>query len=237
MVRAMMWGVLGLGLAGVAHAAPLAARVAELERQVAELQARLDGAGAVKPEAAEEAAMLLYQQARDRAEAGDLPGAIVLLDRMTSEYKSTRAAGAASRWLAELRVVGTPVEALGVQRWLHGQGTLEHTATLLVFWEVWCPHCTREVPKLQERYAALQAQGIEVVALTSQSRGKTDADVAAFVAEHSLTFPVGVPEESFADLLAISGVPAAAVVKGGVVVWRGHPAQITDELVKVWAVR
>jgi hypothetical protein len=29
---------------------------------------------------------------------------------------------------------------------------------------------------------------------------------------------------------AVTGIPAAAVVKGGKVVWRGHPAQLTDEV-------
>jgi hypothetical protein len=28
----------------------------------------------------------------------------------------------------------------------------------------------------------------------------------------------------------VTGIPAAAVVKGGKVIWRGHPAQLTDDV-------
>ena len=31
---------------------------------------------------------------------------------------------------------------------------------------------------------------------------------------------------------AVSGIPAAALVKEGKVIWRGHPARLTDELLE-----
>ena len=33
----------------------------------------------------------------------------------------------------------------------------------------------------------------------------------------------------------VSGIPAAAVVKDGKIVWRGHPARLTDEMIQGWA--
>ena len=40
--------------------------------------------------------------------------------------------------------------------------------------------------------------------------------------------------EGLAQYFAVSGIPAAAVVKNGKVVWRGHPARINDEMLKGW---
>jgi hypothetical protein len=32
----------------------------------------------------------------------------------------------------------------------------------------------------------------------------------------------------------VRGIPAAAVVKDGQIVWRGHPARITEDMLKGW---
>jgi thiol-disulfide isomerase/thioredoxin len=234
MYRHVAVWVAGFGLMTAAQAAPLAARVAALERQVAELQARLGGSSE-ESAAREEAALKLYREALELHRSGRSDQAEALVERVLAEFQGTKTAGSAQRFLTEMRVVGIPLTSLAVQRWLHGEGSLEHRATLLVFWEVWCPHCVRELPQLQERYADLRAQGIEVLAFTSLTRDKTDLDVAAFVKQHGIEFPIAVPEESLPDLLQISGIPAMAVVKGGVVVWRGHPAQLDDELLAAWA--
>jgi hypothetical protein len=37
-----------------------------------------------------------------------------------------------------------------------------------------------------------------------------------------------------ASHFGVSGIPAAAVVKGGKVVWRGHPARLSEQMLKDW---
>ena len=32
----------------------------------------------------------------------------------------------------------------------------------------------------------------------------------------------------------VSGIPAAAVVKDGKVVWRGHPGRLTEQMIESW---
>ena len=32
----------------------------------------------------------------------------------------------------------------------------------------------------------------------------------------------------------VSGIPAAAVVKGGKIVWRGHPGRLSDDMINGW---
>ena len=131
---------------------------------------------------------------------------------------------------AEQAVVGTRVHALGDQ-WLQGQADVGGTQ-LVVFFELWCPHCRREVPRLQALHQDLD--GLEVVGLTRLSRGVTEEQLMGFVDEQGLSYAVGRPPEGLAQKLAIRGIPAAVVLKDGEVVWRGHPARLDDETLKSW---
>jgi len=41
-----------------------------------------------------------------------------------------------------------------MDKWFQGKADLSgDKATLLVFWEVWCPHCKKELPRLAEEEA------------------------------------------------------------------------------------
>jgi thiol-disulfide isomerase/thioredoxin len=122
-----------------------------------------------------------------------------------------------------------------VEKW--HQGTVDINggkATVLVFWEVWCPHCKREVPKLEATYKKFQGQGLQLVGLTKQSRDISDGDVMEFLKSQSVSYPVAKEKGDLSQFYAVQGVPAAAVVKGGEVVWRGHPSRLTDEMIQGW---
>lgn len=215
-------------------------RVADLEAKVAEhTEALAKGgaaaAGADDAQAAEQAAMELYRGANDKFKAGDNEGAKAALEQLMKEHGGTRVAQAGQRLLDQLEVVGKSVASLEIDEWYQGEVALaDSTATLLVFWEVWCPHCKREVPKLEETFNSYKGKGLGVVGLTKQSRGKTPEDVKAFIAENNISYPIAKENGSMSELFGVSGVPAAAVVKGGKVVWRGHPAQLNDELINSW---
>ena len=60
-------------------------------------------------------------------------------------------------------MLGHAVTQLGVDRWLQGDAEVGETQ-LVVFWELWCPHCRREVPRLQALHETLgpQAPPLEV---------------------------------------------------------------------------
>ena len=64
---------------------------------------------------------------------------------MKSKYPTARTTRRAQKLEAELEVIGKPAPAtLEVEEWLQGQGEVSLAngkPTLLVFWEVWCPHC------------------------------------------------------------------------------------------------
>lgn len=185
--------------------------------------------------AEEEAAMELYREAADLASRHETEAALKVLSDLQARYPSSRAASAALRLDKELKVVGRRPTPLDDVRWYQGEASWEDaTATLVVFWEVWCPHCTREVPRLEATSQIWEPRGLQVVALTKLTRGRTDEEVRSFILEHQLTFPVGWEDGRYAEQFSVSGVPAAAVVRDGVVIWRGHPAQINDGLLAEW---
>ena len=54
-------------------------------------------------------------------------------------------------------------------------------------WATWCPPCKLEMPELQAYYAAHAKEGFVVLAIES---GEPTDQVASYVQEHGLTFPV-----------------------------------------------
>jgi thiol-disulfide isomerase/thioredoxin len=224
-----------------------ACNTAELEKKVADLETRVkavEDKGAAAPAAAPGAqpaapqdppeAMELYKAAAEAAAQGKPDEAKAKLQELQSKYGTSRPAQAGARLLAELSVVGKDISDLAVDEWYQGKASLaDSKATLVVFWEVWCPHCKREVPKLEETYNKYKGEGLGVVGLTKLSRNKTPEEVKTFITENKVSYPMG-KESTMSDFFGVSGVPAAAVVKGGKVVWRGHPAQINDDMIKGW---
>ena len=217
-----------------------AAKIAELETKVGALEetvAKLEAGGGGGAAAAnnDQAALELYRAANGLAREGDTAGAKEKLQELMSKFGGSKVAAAGQRLLDQLNVVGKEIADIEVTEWYQGEAHLaDSKATLLVFWEVWCPHCKREVPKLQETYTTYKDQGLGVIGLTKLTRGKTPEDVKAFMSETELGYPIGKESGAMSDFFGVSGVPAAAVVKDGAVVWRGHPAQLTDDMIKGW---
>jgi thiol-disulfide isomerase/thioredoxin len=182
----------------------------------------------------ERAAAMLIQQITGAQAEGDFRAAKAGLVELRTTYGGTQAAVSAPRLAAEIDVVDTAAAPLQVEKWYQGEGNLDAKgATLVVFWESWCPHCLREMPHVQALYDHYGRRGLDVVGLTNVTRSATDETVTRFIADHGLTFPIGKDHDrTLSDAYAVSGVPAAAIVKDGVVVWRGHPGRLTPDLVE-----
>jgi peroxiredoxin len=183
----------------------------------------------------EETASALLVQANAANERQDYSEAVRLLTQLTDRHSATRAARTGSKLLSELDVIGKTAVPIEVETWFQGEARTDATVQLLVFWEVWCPHCKREVPKLETLYTTYGSRGLDVIGLTKQSRDTSDSQVQSFIEDVTITYPVA--REAGGRLSAaygVKGVPAAAVIKDGKVIWRGHPGRLNDTMIEGW---
>ncbi len=189
------------------------------------LEAAPGGTGAVVDD---DAARRLYDAARAAAGAGDVATARQALADLAREHAGTRYGRSAEQLRKEIALFGAPAPALRVARWLQGSASYaDSPATLLVFFEVWCPHCKREIPALMARADELRAAGVTVILVTRLTRSSTEQSTMAFLHENEVWFPVALDEDSLtSNGFDVSGIPAAALVREGTVLWRGHPARL-----------
>jgi thiol-disulfide isomerase/thioredoxin len=135
-------------------------------------------------------------------------------------------------------VVGKPTpEEWHIEKWFQGEGEVDldgSKTTLLVFWELWCPHCRRELPRLQKMWDDHKALGLQVVGVTRVTRTSTDDGVRAFLSKSSIAYPVAKVDGKLAEYFQVTGIPAAALVKDGQIVWRGHPIRLTPQVLYRW---
>lgn len=217
-------------------------KVADLEARIAALEEKGKAPGAAaKPGAApvaedpgEQAAGELLKAANAAVEAMKYDEAKAKLTELHEKYPNTRANKASARLDSELAVVGKDAGSLAVEKWYQGNVDLgKGKATLVVFFEEWCPHCKREVPKLEETWTKYKGEGLQMVGLTKLTREATDDKLMTFIKDNKVTYPIAKEQgTATSDLFGVKGIPAAAVVKGGKIVWRGHPAKLTDDMIK-----
>ena len=77
-------------------------------------------------------------------------------------------------------------------------------------WATWCPPCKGEMPELQAYYTKHSQAGFVVVAIES---GEPAAEVAAFVKQYGLTFPVWLdPQGAALEAFKNWDLPSSYVV-------------------------
>jgi len=228
-------------LAGCATADQVKAleeKVAALEETVADLQKSGVRSTGGADSATETKAKALYEKVTDLVKNGDYSSAKKQMAILSKDYSTTQTFKRARKLSAELEVIGKDApSSWNIEKWYQGESdvTLDGSGTtLLVFWEVWCPHCKREVPKVMETYAKFKSDGLNVVGLTKVTRSSSDEKVTEFISETALNYPVAKEGGDISKHFNVSGIPAAAVVKDGTIVWRGHPARLDDDMLKGW---
>jgi len=216
-------------------------RIATMERnitqQLTRMSQQLASSGGANSAAEAEAQTALAAVNRLIA-SGNTTKAKADMTAFMQKYGTTKAAQSARRTYQELQVVGKSVPAdWGIEKWFQGEKEVDLSGkqtTLIVFWETWCPHCQREVPKLQAMYDSLKGDGLNVFGLTKINKSATEQKVADFIEETNMSYAVAKEDGSASQHFGVSGVPAAAVIKDGKVVWRGHPARLSEAQLKGW---
>jgi thiol-disulfide isomerase/thioredoxin len=94
----------------------------------------------------------------------------------------------------------------------------------LNLWATWCGPCVFEIPELEKMHKQYAARGFEVVGV-SLDEGDP-AQVADFVKEHAMTYPVVIdPEGKMANILQTSIIPTSVLLdRTGKVVWKKYEA-------------
>jgi thiol-disulfide isomerase/thioredoxin len=80
-----------------------------------------------------------------------------------------------------------------VSKWLNGAPDTKGKFILIDFWATWCPPCRAELPHLEQVYQDYQKKGVKVFAINVDAE---KSRVPAFVAEHNLTMPVLLDDQT-----------------------------------------
>ena len=225
----VLLGCFLFGCASSDQVKTLEQKVSRLEKDVELLKA---GGSPVDAEK-EKKALELYGEVQEAMKENDLAKAKVKLEEMEKDYGDTRIWKRAQKTKSEIDIVGgdAPTSYAGVE-WLQGESDISSGTTLLVFWEVWCPHCKREIPNLEASHNKYKDKGLKLVGLTKISRDKTKDEVMEFLTDNKVTYPIGKEDGKLGEAFVVSGIPAAALIKDGKIVWRGHPGSLNDTMLE-----
>jgi thiol-disulfide isomerase/thioredoxin len=237
----------------------LTRQIESMQKQILTMQAlqKLEAGeaaprAAAAPAAAAPAAAAVRQQAAKGAGRAE---AMALYDRIDqllgqqqideakqalAEFNATNQGTPAASWTRsltrEMTAVGKPApDDWSIESWFQGESEVDlhgDAATLVVFWESWCPHCRTEVPKMQAIYDEYRDRGLQVIGVTRLTKTATAESVESFIDEQNVSYPIAKESGALAEYFAVKGIPAAAVVKGGTIVWRGHPMRLKPELLE-----
>lgn len=76
---------------------------------------------------------------------------------------------------------------------------------VLNFWAPWCPPCKEEAPALQAVYEKYKGRGVEFLMV---SINDTDKNVADFMRNNRLSFPVGLDKKAeLTSRYSVTGIP------------------------------
>lgn len=219
-------------------------KVDELTRRVEALEAERGARPEPAPRAAagrdlgRQEALALYGTIDDLLAEGRVEEANQRLAEFKQEHAGTGAVAWTKSLARELEVVGKPApDDWFVEEWYQGESDIELSGsepTLVIFWESWCPHCRKEMPKFQTIHEENKDKGLQVVGFTRLTREATEQSVKSVISENNVTYPIAKETGALATYFNVKGIPAAAVVKDGKIVWRGHPHRLNEEMLAGW---
>jgi len=100
---------------------------------------------------------------------------------------------------------------------------------VLNFWATWCPPCVKELPAFVRLQRKFGPQGLQFVGIALDGR----EEVAKFVAEHGIDFPVLVGEEDVARYMqrlgnTIGALPYTVVVTPDAAIRHTHQGEWSE---------
>lgn len=149
------------------------------------------------------------------------------------------AVAAASPALAAQLGLGDPAPAARPSVMLQGEAVtkLDDSKTYLFeFWATWCGPCVAQVPHVDHLHRTFGPKGLVVLATSVWEDDQ--AKPAAFVKGKGdkMSYRVGFDGDkamakNWLEAAGANGIPHGFVVQKGKIIWQGHPAELTDEVV------
>ncbi len=92
----------------------------------------------------------------------------------------------------------------------HSLADYRGQVALVNMWATWCPPCRQEMPTLQSFYEQYAGRGFVIIAIDD---GDPAPDVAAFVEDYGLTFPVWLdPQYTSERAFSTMNLPSSFVI-------------------------
>jgi len=132
--------------------------------------------------------------------------------------------------------VGAPAPELKVAQWLQGDAvSLDHadakTIYVLDFWATWCGPCVQTIPHLNAITEQYKDKNVVVIGLS----GEDEATVKPFAAKMGIQYRLALDAESATTNAYIGEqgtIPTAFIVRGGRILWSGHPLDDLDTVLE-----
>ena len=104
---------------------------------------------------------------------------------------------------------------------------LKGKLVVVEFWATWCPPCRASIPHLKELHDKYNEKGLVLISLSNEKK----ETVEPFVQKAGMTWAVAAESNSGGDY-GVRGIPHAAVVKDGKIIWKGHPMSGLDKVIE-----
>ncbi len=185
------------------------------------------------------ASKALYALAGMLLGEADSEGARRVFGEITERYANTSLASKAEQKLEGIRLIGSMAPPLHIKEWIGetppGGNGYEAKLTLLDFWAIWCPHCRRNIPKMERLLANYRKRGVSVVGITRDREGLGVEQVREFIKSHAMGYPTGMDDEGkTSQEMAVKSIPCVVIVgPEGRIRWHGHPDNLTDKVIEV----
>ena len=180
----------------------------------------------------------LYALAGLKLSEPDLEGAEKTFREIADRYPETRLAGKANQKLEGIELVGSQAPPLQVKEWI-GEAPPEDDIyrgklTLLSFWAIWCPHCKRNIPKIEGLLETYATKGVSVVGVTREKEGEGVEKVREYIDGHPMDYPTAVDDDGKTSLaMAVKSIPCVVAVDSqGRIRWHGHPDHLSGKVIE-----
>lgn len=127
--------------------------------------------------------------------------------------------------------------------WLQGTPVKEwekDKVYIFEFWATWCGPCLAAMPHMEQLHQAFKDNPrMQIVGVNVMDR-KTPEALKEFIKNRPspLNYAMAVDvdgkktKEKWLDPLGVNGIPHAFAVKNGQLIWRGHPARLSKEVMQ-----